>query len=62
MYKYHGGGKPFNGNKYFNRRAERWGLMGDWLAAGAQIPDDPEMGTDLTGPQYGYSSKSQIQL
>lgn len=32
------------------------------LKAGAQIPDDPELEVDLTGPQYGYSNKSQIQL
>jgi len=62
LYEFHGGAKPFDGNKYFNRRAECWGLMGEWLGAGAQIPDDPEIETDLTGPQYGYSSKSQIQL
>ena len=28
-------------------------MMKDWLAGG-QIPDDPEMDTDLTGPDYGY--------
>jgi hypothetical protein len=27
-----------------------------------QIPDDPEMDADLVGPQYGFSSKGQIQL
>jgi len=36
--------------------------MADWLKASAEIPDDPELEIDLTGPQYGYSSKSQIQL
>jgi hypothetical protein len=36
--------------------------MSDWLTAGAEIPDDPELDTDLTNLQYGYSSKSQIQL
>ena len=36
--------------------------MGESLAAGAQIPDDPEMETDLCGLQYGYSSKSQVLL
>ena len=36
--------------------------MADWLAAGAQIPDGPELEIDLTGPQYGYSAKQQIQL
>ncbi|MGC2474939.1 MAG: hypothetical protein WA485_11435 [Candidatus Sulfotelmatobacter sp.] len=62
LHEFHGGARPFDIHKYFNRRAEIWGLMGDWLVAGAQIPDDPELAADLTGPQYGYSNKSQIQL
>jgi hypothetical protein len=36
--------------------------MADWLNAGAEILDDPEMEVDLWGTQYGYSSKQQIQL
>jgi len=36
--------------------------MADWLKAGAEIPDDPEMDVDLCGIQYGYSAKSQITL
>jgi hypothetical protein len=62
LYEFHGGSKPQDPNKYFNRRAEVWGLAGDWLKAGAQIPDDPELEVDLTGPQYGFSNKGQIQL
>src|SRR5215472_6983449 len=62
LYEFHGGAKPHDPNKYFNRRAEVWGLAAEWLRAGAQIPDDPELEVDLTGPQYGYSNKSQIQL
>ena len=40
---------------------EVWGLAAEWLKT-AQIPDDPELEVDLTGPQYGYSNTSQIQL
>jgi hypothetical protein len=47
---------------YFNHRAEVWGLMRAWLKDGAEIPDDPELETDLTGPEYHFSSKNQIQL
>ena len=36
--------------------------MGEWLKAGAEIPDDPELEVDLTGPEYGFSNKGQIQL
>jgi hypothetical protein len=62
LHEFHGGGHPEDFHKYFNKRAEVWGLMGEWLKAGAEIPDEPEIETDLTGPQYGYSNKSQIQL
>jgi hypothetical protein len=27
-----------------------------------QIPDDPELASDLCGPQYNYSPKQQLQL
>jgi hypothetical protein len=62
LYEFHGGATPDDPNKYFNRRAEVWGLMRDWLKAGAEIPDDAELADDLTGPQYGFSAKQQIQL
>jgi hypothetical protein len=28
--------------------------MAEWLRAGAEIPDDPELEVDLCGLQYGY--------
>ena len=46
---------------YFNRRAEVWGMMRDWLETGS-IPNDPELDGDLTGPTYMFSAKNQIQL
>jgi len=62
LHEFHGGATPNDVNKYFNRRAECWGLTLDWLKAGAQIDDDPELETDLCGPEYFFSPKSQIQL
>jgi hypothetical protein len=62
LFEFHGGQRPDDVNKYFNRRAEAWGLMRDWLQAGADIPDDPEIDVDLTGPDYFFSPKGQIQL
>ncbi len=62
LHEFHGGGKPDNPNKYFNRRAEVWGLMRDWLKEGAQIPDEPEFEADLTGTEYYFTSKQQVQL
>jgi hypothetical protein len=62
LHEFHGGAVPEDTKQYFNRRAEIWGLLRDALKEGMQIPDDPEMETDLTGIQYGFSSKQQIQL
>ncbi len=62
LFEFHGGHKADDADAYFNRRAEVWGLMRDWLREGAEIPDDPELATDLTGPKYGFSGKQQIQL
>ena len=59
--EFHGGNSPGDAFMYFNRRAEAWGLMKDWLET-AQIPDDAELSDDLTGPKYLFSSNNQIQL
>ncbi len=61
LMEFHGGGTPRDGDMYFNQRAECWGKMRDWLETGS-IPDDPELESDLTGPEYFFSSKNQIQL
>jgi hypothetical protein len=37
--------------------------MRDWFHNGSvEIPADPELEVDLTGSEYGFSSKNQIQL
>jgi hypothetical protein len=53
LVEFHGGGTPNDPHKYLNRRAEIWGDMKDWLEGG-DIPDEAEIDTDLTGPDYGY--------
>jgi hypothetical protein len=57
LFEFHGGRRAHDPKLYFNRRAEVWGLMRDALTAGMGIPNDPELESDLTGPQYGFSSK-----
>jgi hypothetical protein len=59
--EFHGGIAPTDANAYFNYRVSMWGRMRDWLKVG-QIPDDPELEMDLTGPTYGHSNKNQLQL
>ena len=53
LVEFHGGQASSDPHKYLNKRTEIWGNMKDWLEGG-QIPDDPEMDTDLTGPDYDY--------
>lgn len=62
LFEFHGGERAEDSSAYFNRRAECWGYTRDWLLAGAQIPDDPELESDLTSPEYGFSNKNQLQL
>lgn len=59
--EFHGAGAVADKSMYYNKRAEVWGLMRDWLVTGS-IPDDPEVESDLTGPEYFFSSKNTIQL
>lgn len=57
------GGRPGNELKYWNKRAEMWGEMRDWLKLGGAIPNDPDLKTDLSQPHYGYSDdNSRIKL
>lgn len=55
-------GSSSSSKKYFNKRAEMWGLMRDWLTQGGALPDDQEILLDLIGPEYGFSASDAIQL
>lgn len=55
------GNKAVDSKKYANRRAECWGRMKAWLKGGC-ISDDIELETDLTGLEYGFNVREQIQL
>ena len=52
---FNGGANPIGEKMYYNRRAEVWGKAKEWLEAGASIPDDPELGADLTAITFDYS-------
>lgn len=62
VHGYNSSSGPDDPAAYYNKRAEVWGLLRDWLKAGAQIDDDPFLASDLCGVQYGFSSKQQVQL
>lgn len=61
LFEFHSGATASDPQKYFNKIAECWGLMRDWLD-NAQIPDDPELASQLESREYGFSNKGQIQL
>lgn len=42
---------------YYNKRAEMWGRMKDWLAGG-MIDDDKDLAADLPAVEYGYAMKN----
>ena len=62
LFEFHGGASANDGAAFYNRRAEIWGSARQWLVDGAELPDDPEIETDLTAPEYGFSNKNQVQL
>lgn len=58
------GEKANDDAKFFNKRAEMWVDMRDWLKAGGALPNKnvQEITDDLTGPQYGFAKESKVQL
>lgn len=61
------GGKPLGavslaaGEKVANRRAEMWAIMREWLTGGA-IHDHAQLSDDLTGIEYSFNGRDEIQL
>lgn len=48
---------------YYNHRTKWWALMRDWLYAGAELPEDPELDKQLTMVQYDFNkTTTQLQL
>ena len=47
---------------YANMRSQMWGNMKDALKAGVRLPDHDDLISDLTGLEYGYNIRNDIQL
>ena len=45
-----------------NMRSQMWSNMRDALKDGVRLPDDDDLQTDLTGVEYGYNGRNQVQL
>jgi hypothetical protein len=56
------GGRATDDDRYYNKRAECWGRMRDWLRDRGSIESNAELEFDLQGPEYGYDNKNRIQL
>jgi len=59
------GSRASDDRKYFNKRAEMWGEMGEWISDDItpSIPDDDQLHGDLTSASRDkYSSNGQLKL
>ena len=55
------GAAPVTAAKYFNRRAEMYFLLSQWVRTGA-LPSLPELVPELTNQRYGFSGDNRLQL
>jgi len=56
------GSRPNNVERYFNKRAEMWGLMKEWLEDDCKIEDSDKFHSDLIGVQYTFDSNGKLKL
>lgn len=56
------GESGFKPDLFYNRRAELWYAMREFIQNGGQLPVDPELETELTEPQYGFDSQQRWKL
>ena len=56
------GERAFSPERFYNRRAELWYAMREWIQDGGDLPDDKELFTDLTGIEYGFDGKNRWVL
>lgn len=57
------GNTPLDADRYYNKRAEMWGLMREWLLDyPCQVPDSDSLHSDLCGIKYKFDSKTRLQI
>ncbi len=56
------GSKASDSGKYANKRSEMWDRVREWLEAGAAIPNDPELKSELASPTYAFDASGRLVL
>ena len=60
-YEIHFSGKAID-NRYYNKRAEMWFNMAEWIKRGGSIPKLPELAKELSTPTYTFvNGKFQVE-
>jgi hypothetical protein len=62
IYPVQTGERAFSEAKYFNRRAELWCLMRDWIVESGCLPEARDLETDLTAPEYWFDGRNRYVL
>lgn len=55
-------GKALDPKRYFNKRAEIWFKMAEWIKAGGALPQDEELAKELCAPTYWFAPNGSLQL
>ena len=57
------GSSPLDSRKFYNKRAEMWGMYKEWLSdQPCQIPDDDALHADSCGIRYKVDSNSRLVM
>ena len=56
------GVKADDEDTYFNKRAEMWDRMRQWLRDGADLPNDAELRASLIGIEYSFDGKELMRM
>ena len=48
--------------KYINKRSEMWDDMKKWLEAGGCLPQNAQLKTELTTPEYDFDAANRMRL
>lgn len=56
------GATAIDDKQFANVRAETWSKGRDWIKAGGCLPDDDELTSDLTGPEYHFNARQQLAI